>query len=163
MSIGRNDGFTLIEVAVTLLLLVLLAAYAAPRLTSSAALTLDIQADLFARHLRHAQSLAQRRSVPLQVVVSASTYEVRCGAIVGTCTNSTTAIIDPATGAAFSVSLTDGAGFSTIPATIGFDRRGNPVVGTTPINTSHVYVLSDGALSRTVRLLPLGGLTEVAP
>lgn len=159
---GTEDGFTLIEVTVVLVLLALLAAYAAPRLSATGS-TIDFQADLLARNLRHAQALALSRSLPLQVTVVGNTYSVVCTQVLSPCVDTVSAITDPATGTAFAVTLDDGVGFTSSPATpVYFDRLGNPAAGVAPVDVTQSYQLSDGAgQTRTVRLAPLGGLVSV--
>lgn len=147
-------GFTLVELVVVLLIMSIPAVYAVVTSPSSAEATLSQQAQLLARNLRHAQTLAMTWGRPLRVTAGGGAYAVACvSAGVAPC--DTNPVVDPATRQPFSVSLAYGVTVSG--PTVDFDSHGRPSGGGT-------YTLSaTGATDRTVVLSALTGFVSVAP
>jgi prepilin-type N-terminal cleavage/methylation domain-containing protein len=72
----KNNGFTLMEAVVALVLVSILIAVAAPRF-AGARLGLDTEADILRSHLRYAQSMAMANNVPVWTVnIGANSYSL---------------------------------------------------------------------------------------
>jgi MSHA pilin protein MshC len=156
-------GFTLAELVLVMIITSILAAYAAARYFSRADTTGLSQAQRFAHDLRHTQILAASWGRQLVVIVAGSNYSVGCAvASTAPCTAATPVpVTDPATGAAFSVTLQDGATLAG-PATVRFDSMGRPSTGAAPTAATAVYTLSAGGSNWTITVNPVTGLV-VAP
>lgn len=147
-------GFTLVELVVILLIISIVAVYAAVTTPSNAEATLSQQAHLLARHLRHAQTLAMTWGRPLRLTAGGGAYAVSC-VTAGAAPCDASPVTDPATRAPFSVGLAYGVTVSG--ATVDFDVHGRPSAGAT-------FTLSGaGATDRTVALSVLTGFVAVTP
>jgi prepilin-type N-terminal cleavage/methylation domain-containing protein len=162
---SSSRGFTLLEIVVVLILLTLLAAYAAPRFSNTGDTTITFQADQFAQNLRHTKALAANWGLPLQINISGATYSVVCQKVAGPCIDTVNPVVDPVTGQSFQVSLQDSVIFSASPGTpLVFNYLGAPETGGSLATTTQTYQLASGTQTRTVRVFPVGGLvTETAP
>ena len=168
-SFRRCRGVTLVELIVVLLVVSILGIALALRTTSKSNLAALNQADLLRNGLVHAQYHALSSAAPLSVVGSASGFSV-CLSSVVTC-NAATAVIDPATGLAFSETFTDSVTMTTTGAIgtsngarVDFDSIGRPSTGTTLISTNPVavYTLNGAGRSASVTLRPITGFAEVS-
>jgi prepilin-type N-terminal cleavage/methylation domain-containing protein len=168
---GRQAGLTLIDLLVVVVIVSILAAYGVMKMNSKGDDTLWYQAQRLARDIRHAQVLSSTWGRPLKIVSTASgsvyTYRVECVTPGSSPCNASagTAITDPATGNAFSVTLQYGVTLS--PATtVYFDIQGRPVNSdgvtinyTAPITT---YSVTSSGTSVTLALAPVTGFLTVS-
>jgi len=159
-------GFTLVELAMVLILTGILAAYALSRAGSSGSVAGSAQASEFARDLRHAQTLAATWGRPLIVTVTGTGYSVAC-ATAGSAPCNVSPVIDPARGSAFSVDVrypngttfASNAGFTTT-GTVRFDSMGRPSSGTGPATTDTSFTLAAGGTNWTVTVRAISGLVQ---
>jgi MSHA pilin protein MshC len=148
-------GFTLIELVLVMLFISVLAAIAASRWNAGDA-TAPYQADLLARNLRHMQMLAMSWGQPLQLNVASPTYSVSCVTASATPPCNASPVIDPASGSAFSETLSHGVTLAGAAVTI--DSLGRPV----PVTAATTYTLTAGAQTWSVTVAPLTGFTTVS-
>ena len=122
-----RNGFTLIELILVIVLIGIVAVFAAPRLgnitvTNAGAFTDKLRADT-----RYAQNLAMTGNTRTRVVFTTTSYEVRSSAT-ATCSSFNTAM-DPATGSPLQVTLNTGtyAGITLSgTACLEYDSLGRP-------------------------------------
>lgn len=157
----RSKGFTLVELVMVMIITGILATYAVGRYFTAAETTGASQAQRFARDLRHAQMLALTWSRQLCVNVTGGGYSVHGTGAGSPPACNTGAVTDPATGAAFSVALQDGATLAG-PGTVRFDSMGRPSNGSSPVAAASTYTLSGGG-SWTITVNPVTGLVTAAP
>lgn len=158
-------GFTLVELVITIIVMGILSAVVLTNIGAKAQHSVTAQADEFRRALSHMQLLAISQGVRLKLSVVAAGYSV-CTALTATC-DAASAINDPATGAPFSVALTDGAAFTSGTGNYYFDSLGRPVsaatgaalvTGTTSFSLNGVGRATDV----TVAVLPITGFAQTA-
>jgi prepilin-type N-terminal cleavage/methylation domain-containing protein len=150
---GRQQGFGLIELVVVIVLMSVLATYAAVRWNSNARSTVAYQAEQFARNLRHAQMLAMTQNVTLTVTVAAAGYSVSDGVGI---------ITDPALGEPFNIALANGVVFSAGAGAISFDGLGRPKTGAAFNSAAQAFTLNGDGSTWTVSVAPLTGFVSVA-
>ena len=165
---SRLGGFTVVELVITMVLIGILSAVVANRISAKGQHSVTVQADLLRRNLSHLQLLAISESVRLNLTVVSGGYTVSSCSASG-CTGTVT---DPATGAAFSVNVTtndDGSASGvTFTGGIGsyyFDSLGRPVVAATGGNLatlSSVFTLSGSGNCVQVTVLPITGFATAA-
>jgi prepilin-type N-terminal cleavage/methylation domain-containing protein len=117
-------GFTLIELVITMVMMGILSAVVVTDISARAQHSVTTQADQFRRNLSHLQLLAISRGARLRLTVAAGGG----GYSVATCATSActtrSALVDPATGLNFSVTLTDGVTLSPAGNILDFDSMG---------------------------------------
>jgi MSHA pilin protein MshC len=142
---GRNRGFTLTELVMVIVLLGILATYAAPKMVGSKEFRLiQTSHDLMAA-IRYAQGRAMSDSGgdPYQIALLANGFSVTQGAA---------AVPHPMSGAASysgESSLWSGASLSPT-TTITFDSRGRPSCTPACDVSNLTLTLSRGGVSRTI-------------
>jgi MSHA pilin protein MshC len=151
---GRASGFTVLELALVLVMVGVLAVFAAPRLFTAQSITLPAVAAQVAASIRYTQSLAMSRGQRYRINFAAGTYQITDmgGApIVQPLTASTAAVsVAPATLTGFNPPLTGGY--------VAFDGKGQPYVSaTTPLAGTATITLTAGTEVATVRILPETG------
>jgi len=165
----RQDGLTLFGLLVALVVVSILAAYAAMRINSSAENTLAFQAQRMASDIRHMKTLGTTWGKALSFVTVAGTngtYEVRCTtSTVSPCPAATTiAVTDPVTGTSFSHALEKNVSLSSSVTTLKFDSQGRPLTSGGAIATAATtYTLTGGPATVTVTVRPITGLVVVSP
>jgi hypothetical protein len=119
------------------------------------------QADLLARNIRHAQTLAMSWGQALRLASTSTGYSVRCvsGSATPPC-NSTNPVLDPATGQAFSVTLGNGVTLNSV--TLDLDTHGRPFSGGSLTSTNAVFTLTASSETWTVTVLPVTGFASIA-
>jgi prepilin-type N-terminal cleavage/methylation domain-containing protein len=156
-------GFSLIELVVVIVMTGVLSAVAVISINAKAQHSATVQADQFRRDLSHLQLLAISQANRLKLTVASTGYSV-CLAATVTC-NLANAIANPATGAAFSVLLTDGVGFTGGTGDYYFDSLGRPVAGATGVAlVADPILFSVNGVGRTtavdITVLPITGFAQ---
>jgi MSHA pilin protein MshC len=147
-GVGQR-GFTLIELIMVMVLLGILAAYAAPRIFNRADFDARGMEDMTMAYLRFAQktAIAQRRTVCLTLTTSGISMQVSTAANTYGCA-SATALNGPDGKSALSVS---GAAYSTVPSSFSFDGLGQPVNSSgVALTSAQTFVVSGGGRTITV-------------
>lgn len=139
-------GFTLVELVTSLVILGLLAAYAAPRLIDQQPFRARGYADELAQALRHAREVAVATECPVQVNVTATRYSLlQRSMIAGKCTGAWTVTVKGTDG-----SPIDGSTPADVVVTpivsFEFDSQGRPssVVPDIAIDTFTLTVAGNG-------------------
>ena len=136
----------MIELIVVILIMSILAAYAAPRFFGRGDFEQPAFAAELASALRYAQKLAVTSGCPVRfTIASTTTYQLwqPQNAPSGACdTTFSRAVLHPATGNPFTGTAPIGA----VPVTLEFSARGTPSVGGTPLATNLVISLGTQAV-----------------
>ena len=141
-------GFTLVELVTSLVILGLLAAYAAPRLFDNRPFQARGYADDIAHALRHARKVAIATECPVRVAITAAGYSLAQQAN-SSCTGGWTTAVRSADGSV--VSGTAPQGVALAPNTVvSFDRTGSPAGATNlTVDTFTISVASNGRVTVT--------------
>lgn len=131
----------------------ILAAYAVPKFSSAAAMTVPQQADALVRDLRHAQQLALAWNRPLRFTVSTSGYSVAC-VTAGAAPCDVSPVQDTARAGGFQATTVNGIALSV--ATIDFDTLGRP-------GAAAAITVSGGGVSKTVNVAAISGFVSRTP
>lgn len=148
-----NRGVTLIELVTVIVVLGVLSAYVAITNLSVGDVTLPSQAQKLATDLRHAQTLASTwgTSLVVSASVDGNVYGVSCITTTIAAPCNVAPVIDPATGAPFSVTLQKGVTFSAVSnGSLTFNSLGQP-------NAAASYTLSSGTSTNTVTVEAITG------
>jgi prepilin-type N-terminal cleavage/methylation domain-containing protein len=148
----NQQGFTLVELVMVVVIIGILAAMAAPRMSLTDS-SVHAQAAQIARDIRHAQMLAMTQGRTLIFQSLGGSYR---------CTDSTSTIItDPATQQPFTFTLSNGV---TLTATsVSFDSLGRPVSAGVLRSTAVNYTASGGGQSAALSVSPVTGFVTVTP
>lgn len=144
----RQQGFTLIELIVVMLVMAVLAAYAGTRWSFGDA-TVSAQAEQLARDLRHAQMLAMQQGQTLRLESTGGGYRV---------TDGTSVILDPATQTDFIQPLDNGVSLSGGP--VEFDSLGRPVSGGSLVSAPVSFTLNGNSDSAGLSVAPVTGFVS---
>lgn len=143
----REYGFTIVELVAVMVITGIVAAIAAPRFIGVDAFDARGSYGTLASALRYAQktAIAQRRTV--YAVINTSTRTV----CLGYTSNCSSVVIDPATQAAYSKTLSNNVTITTSTTPIGFDGLGRPVPNATATFTiQNAVVPSESTRTITV-------------
>jgi MSHA pilin protein MshC len=155
----RSQGFTVLELVLVIVMAGVLAAIVGVR-WSAQDINAPYQADLLARNIRHAQFLAMSWGQRMRLTPSAGAYSVAC-VTAGAAPCDASPVIDPATGASFTVTLQDGV--TLAGASIDIDSFGRPVDGGgAPLAADRSVTLTAGAQTYTVSVRAVTGFVSVA-
>lgn len=126
-NMQRESGFTIVELVAVLVITGIIAAIAAPRFIGVDAFDARGSYGTLVSALRYAQktAIAQRRNVYVNVN---TTTRVVC---LGYTNNCSSAVIDPATQAAYAKTLSSNVNIAASTTPIGFDGLGRPVPNAT--------------------------------
>jgi prepilin-type N-terminal cleavage/methylation domain-containing protein len=135
-ALGRHSGFTLLETIVAAALLSVLAAFATMKIITAATLTLPVQAQSAADHIRRAQTQAmackQRMNVTLPTSSSIAVASVGSPACLPSAT------------------LTLSQGVTVSGSSMSFNTLGQPLgAGGSPLASAAVFTLSFTSSGRT--------------
>ena len=160
---------TLFSMLVVVVIVGILAGFAAMRINTTGENTLAYQAQRMARDIRHLQTLGSTwgRALTLTTVAGANgSYKVTCTdtTLVTPPCNGANPVTDPVTGADFNVSLEHNVSLSP-GGSIKFDSQGRPLnaAGTAFTTASTTYTLTAGSFTATVAVRPITGFVAVAP
>jgi MSHA pilin protein MshC len=123
----RQNGFTIVELVAVMVIAGIIAAICAPRFVGVDAFNARGSYGTLTAALRYAQktAVAQRRTVYAVVNTTARTV------CLGYTSNCSSAVIDPATQAAYAKILSNNVNISASTTPIGFDGLGRPVPNAT--------------------------------
>lgn len=161
----NRKGFTLIELVMVIVLIGLLAVYAAPRLGSITTTKAAVFTDKLRVDIRYAQNLAMTRNLRSRVYFNGTGGAPASGYAVVTGTTSTcTAFIDPVVGGPVRVTLGAGeyAGISVVPDMncLEYDALGRPYDCTlAPAPAACSTTLSGMAISVQANAVEVGTVT----
>lgn len=129
----RQDGFTVAELIIVLVVVGVLAAVALPRWTGSSGFESRGFRDELQAALRYAQksAIAARRTVCADLTAVPVTFRISTGQGAADCT--TGSALDGPKGGALTVAATSPAGLGAAPASVIFDSAGRPLGGAASI------------------------------
>lgn len=162
-----NRGFTLGELLMVLLLVSILAAIVAPRLSQNT-LELSGQAEQVASDTRYAQTLSMTRGAALGsqgrycILFTATGYQLRHNNN-NSAAPCTTAVVHPATGSSAAIVLSGGTAVSTLNLTgnyAEFDTKGQPTSFIAPLSDATITLAATGG-PRSVVVSPVTGKATV--
>lgn len=151
-------GFTLVEMVVVMVLAAVLAAIVSTRWSATDA-TAPHQADLLARNIRHAQTLAMSWGQALRVSSSSTGYTVSCVTATASAPCNSSPVLDPATGRSFSETLANSVTLNSV--TLDLDTLGRPVSGASLLSANTVFTLTAGSETWSVTVRPITGFASV--
>ena len=143
----RESGFTLVELVAVMVITGIIASIAAPRFIGVDAFDARGSYGTLVSALRYAQktAIAQRRYVYANV--NAASHVV----CIGYTSNCSSAVIDPATQAAYSKTLSNNVTITASATPIGFDGLGRPVPNATAnFTVQNAVVISEPTRTITV-------------
>ena len=144
---GKSRGFTLIELIMVLVLLGVLAVFAAPKIFSSSDFYARGFHDQTLAMLRYAQktAIAQRRTVCVTFTANSFTLSIASAPQTFDC--STPATLTSPTSAGVTVTGRSGIGYTTTPNSFNFDGLGQPI---SSLGTSVGQSFSVPGVSKTI-------------
>lgn len=150
---AHQQGFTLFELVMVIIIIGVLAAIAIPRFSLQDS-SVHAQAAQVARDIRHAQMLAMSQGRTLTFQSLGTTYR---------CVDSTgTVITDPATQQPFNFTLNNGVSLSV--GTVNFDSLGRPVSGGTLVSAADIpFTVSGETQTSNLTVSRVTGFVAVSP
>lgn len=127
LDFRKNLGFTIVELVAVMVITGIIAAIAAPRFIGVDAFDARGSYGTLLSALRYAQktAIAQRKTVYVTVNTTARTV------CLGYNNDCSSAVVDPATQAAYSKTLSSNVSIATTATSLGFDGLGKPVPNAT--------------------------------
>ncbi len=143
-QLASQNGFTLVELIIVIVVLGIVSAYAVMKGVSVAEVTLPSQAQKMASDIRHAQTLAYTSGKRMCLAITAGTYSVNCG-------NVESCLSSSCPSQSFSVILEKGVVLSVAP-TIDFNTLGQP-------NDAASYTMSVSVSDSANKIISVAALT----
>lgn len=151
---GHIRGFSVLELVIVLVLVAVLAVFAAPRLTTTQSITLPAVAAQLVANIRYTQSLSMSQGKRYRINFTASTYQIT--------DMSGTPIVQPVTAATGAISVAPASltGFNP-PLTnsyVAFDSKGVPYTNaTTVLAATATITLTSGSDTSSIVIAPETG------
>ena len=162
LRLQSMDGFTLIELALVIIIVSIIAVVALLQLSPAGNINLGAQAKQLASDIRYTQSLSMNKDQRyyLSITTASNTYQILNA--------SGTAVILPMGNT--TVTLNSGIAFGTLTNLpnnlIAFDGKGAPYTSTgaggTALSSTATIPLTSGGVTRTVSITPATGLVSVS-
>jgi prepilin-type N-terminal cleavage/methylation domain-containing protein len=159
----RSNGFSLIELVITIVVMAILAAFVlSPSVNSMGQHSVNTHADEFRRNLSHIQIMAISQSQRLRLQINAAGNNYTVIACNNAACTTPVAVIDPATGLNFSVNLSNNVTFAAANrnTNLDFDSLGRPQVGGVLIAAMRTFTLSGSGSNVPVNILPITGFAS---
>lgn len=147
-----SAGFTLIETVIVIVLLGIIAAYAAPKAFNDSSMTLDAQARTLASDLQRAQLLATTTGSAVYFCALGAGYVVQSSVVCPASVPAQTSLGQP-----IAVTLDKQATLSATPAALYFDSLGQPSAA----GSFQLLSAPAGSGSITVTVAAVTGLVSV--
>ena len=157
-----NSGYSLVELVITIIVIGILAAVVLPNMDALGQHRVNTQADEFRRNLSHIQLMAISQSQRLRLTINAAGTNYSVFSCANAACAAPVAVIDPNTGAIFSVNLTNGVTLAPVNNNLDFDSLGRPQAGGALIAAipARAYTLSGSGRNVTVSVLPITGFAS---
>lgn len=155
------EGFTNIELIIAVAIVAVLSAAAVTSLNAKARHSVTVQADKLRRDLSRVQLQAISQSARLRVSVSQDGTNYSVVSCTTSACNTTSPVVDPDTGQALSVSLTDSVTMTPTGSALDFDSLGRPQSSGSLLGAAWTYTLTGSGRSVTVSVLPITGFASV--
>ena len=151
-----QQGFTLVELMMVLVMVGILASYAVLRTNDANNTLVQAYADRFAQHIKHVQMLAMTWGQGLTLTVAGSSYQVSCTTATSSPPCNSSPVIDPVSGQAFSVSMADGVTLID-SGNIIFDALGRPLQSGSLSSSASQWRVGNASTQVSVRVDPITG------
>jgi prepilin-type N-terminal cleavage/methylation domain-containing protein len=149
-------GYTIIEVVVVMLVIVILTVLATPKIQSAATLTVATQAEQLANNIRLTQTLSMTTGNDYYLIaLSATSYEIRDAS------NTPIMLADGST----QVTLSNGAVLNPASGLLSFNQLGVPYIDfppTTPLTAITLVTITGGGITSTITISPETGRVIVS-
>jgi MSHA pilin protein MshC len=155
-----NGGFTLVEFVITIIVIGILSAVVLPYINATAQRSVLTQADEFRRNLSHIQLMAISQSQRMRMSVNSGGTNYTVVSCANSACSATSPVTDPATGANFSVNMTNGVTLAPAGSNLDFDSLGRPQTGGSLSTSAKTYTLGASGLSVPVSVLPITGFAS---
>jgi MSHA pilin protein MshC len=152
----RSEGFTLVELVTSLVLIGILAAYAAPRMFDNRAFEERGYVDELASTLRYSQRIANATQCDVSIVLTPTTYDVFQRATLqanGSCSGVFNLAVRRADGSVVS-GIAPASVAASATTTIIFDLNGRVSSAPPPVINVGAFSLSIDPVSGTVTVTP---------
>jgi prepilin-type N-terminal cleavage/methylation domain-containing protein len=158
----NQQGFTLIEITIVLVLMAIIAAYVIGRSVGPGQIDLAAQTDKIRNQIRYVQAMAMKQSDAIWGITSNTNQYWMFRRVTGVPVTDTPVILPGEQNA--QITLAD-LGIDSLTAfTLFFDRLGKPYTAynaennNSPLNNPLTIIVSAGTQSRSLRLMPETGL-----
>jgi len=166
LVIDRFRGFTLIEMLMVIVILMIAAMSTLPMMSAAGSIQLDVAGDMLVADLSYARSMAISRGQYYAVSFdpAGETYQVedQTGTVIKHPVSKQDYIVDFPNNSRVDLVKIDSANFDGTQE-IRFDYLGSPYnAGNNPLNSGQI-VISGNAQTRTISIEPVTGVVSVSP